>query len=63
MLALLRRLVDAHGRTIVMVTHDPVAAAVADRVLLLVDGLITEELTGAGPAAVADRVAALEQSC
>ncbi|MET0494639.1 MAG: ABC transporter ATP-binding protein [Actinoplanes sp.] len=62
-LALMRGLVDAHGRTIVMVTHDPVAAAVADRVLLLVDGLITEELTGAAPAAVADRVAALEQSC
>ncbi|GAA0463433.1 ABC transporter ATP-binding protein [Paractinoplanes deccanensis] len=62
-LSLMRRLVDEHGRTIVLVTHDPVAAAVADRVLLLVDGRVTEELTGADAAAVSDRMTMLERSC
>jgi putative ABC transport system ATP-binding protein len=38
-LGLLRRLVDT-GQTVVMVTHDPAAAAVADRVLTLTDGRI-----------------------
>jgi putative ABC transport system ATP-binding protein len=37
-LALLRDAVDAHGQTTVMVTHDPRAAAHADRVLFLADG-------------------------
>ena len=37
-LALLREVVDADGHTVVMVTHDPVAAAHADRVILLADG-------------------------
>ncbi|HEY8982700.1 MAG TPA: ABC transporter ATP-binding protein [Streptomyces sp.] len=35
---LLRQTVDRAGRTVVMVTHDPVAAACADRVIFLVDG-------------------------
>jgi len=39
-LAFLRRAVRELGQTIVMVTHDPSAAAVADRVLFLADGLI-----------------------
>jgi putative ABC transport system ATP-binding protein len=39
-LALLRRLAGA-GQTVVMVTHDPVAAAAADRVLTLTDGRVT----------------------
>jgi putative ABC transport system ATP-binding protein len=39
-LRLLRTLVDEHRQTIVMVTHDPVAAAAADRVLHLVDGRV-----------------------
>ena len=39
-LALLRRSVDELGQTIVMVTHDPGAATVADRVLFLKDGAI-----------------------
>ncbi|MGW4053446.1 ABC transporter ATP-binding protein [Streptomyces sp. NPDC004779] len=43
-LALLREGVDRDGGTCVMVTHDPVAAAYADRVLLLADGLLVEEL-------------------
>src|SRR5689334_16212070 len=37
-LRLLRTLVDEHRQTIVMVTHDPVAAAQADRVLVMTDG-------------------------
>ncbi|MDG6100862.1 ABC transporter ATP-binding protein [Dactylosporangium aurantiacum] len=43
-LRLLRTLVDAHHQTIVMVTHDPVAAAAADRVLFLTDGRIAGSL-------------------
>jgi putative ABC transport system ATP-binding protein len=39
-LGLLRNLVDGDGQTVVMVTHDPVAAAYADRVLLLADGSV-----------------------
>ena len=43
-LALLREAVDGYGQTIVMVTHEARAAAVADRVLFLADGLIASEL-------------------
>ncbi len=43
-LRLLRDAVDADGQTIVMVTHDPRAAAVADRVVFLADGSIVREL-------------------
>ncbi|MEW2300167.1 ABC transporter ATP-binding protein [Streptomyces sp. NPDC006655] len=46
-LALLRAMTDQEGRTIVMVTHDPVAAAHADRVVFLSDGRLSGELTGA----------------
>ncbi|MEU1162415.1 ABC transporter ATP-binding protein [Streptomyces sp. NPDC005921] len=48
-LALLRNMVDGEGRTTVMVTHDPVAASYADRVVFLVDGRVDGELTGAHP--------------
>jgi putative ABC transport system ATP-binding protein len=43
-LAFLRRSVDEFGQTIVMVTHDPVAAAYTDRVVFLADGRIVDEL-------------------
>ncbi len=43
-LGLLRDAVDADGQTIVMVTHDPRAAAIADRVVFLADGAIVREL-------------------
>src|SRR6187200_1276539 len=43
-LDLLRRSVDEYGQTIVMVTHDDRAAAVADRVLFLADGRIAKSL-------------------
>ncbi|MDX6264237.1 MAG: putative transport system ATP-binding protein [Kribbellaceae bacterium] len=39
-LALLRSIVDDQGQTIIMVTHDQVAASYADRVLVLADGRI-----------------------
>jgi putative ABC transport system ATP-binding protein len=45
-LRLLRAAVDRHLQTIVMVTHDPVAAATADRVLFLADGRVVDELPG-----------------
>ena len=43
-LSLLRSSVDDRGQTIVMVTHDPVAAAYTDRVVFLADGRIVDEL-------------------
>jgi putative ABC transport system ATP-binding protein len=42
-LQLMRDSVDTLGQTMVMVTHEPRAAAIADRVLFLADGLIVEE--------------------
>ncbi|MEU1871984.1 putative ABC transport system ATP-binding protein [Streptomyces ambofaciens] len=59
-LTLLRGMVDADGQTVVMVTHDPVAAARADRVLFLADGRVHDELTGAGADAIAARMTRLE---
>jgi putative ABC transport system ATP-binding protein len=43
-LALLRRAVDEWGQTIVMVTHDAGAAALADRILFIADGKIVRDL-------------------
>jgi putative ABC transport system ATP-binding protein len=43
-LELLRRAVASYGQTTVMVTHDPQAAAIADRILFLDDGRIVKEL-------------------
>jgi putative ABC transport system ATP-binding protein len=45
LLGFMRRSVDEFGQTIVMVTHDPSAAAYADRVLFLADGRIVHEMT------------------
>jgi putative ABC transport system ATP-binding protein len=58
-LELLRRSVDAYGQTTVMVTHEARAAAIADRILFLADGLIVRELTGASAADVLDVMAGL----
>jgi putative ABC transport system ATP-binding protein len=44
-LGFLRRAADEIGQTIVMVTHDPTAAASADRVLFLADGRLVDELS------------------
>jgi putative ABC transport system ATP-binding protein len=59
-LDLLRSMVDSRGRTVVMVTHDPLAASYADRVLFLRDGALAGELAGPTPRGVAERMAALE---
>lgn len=45
LLAFMRRAVDDYDQTIVMVTHDPVASAYADRVVFLRDGSAVDELT------------------
>jgi putative ABC transport system ATP-binding protein len=45
-LSLLRRSVDDLGQTTVMVTHDPRAAAMADRILFLADGRIVKDISG-----------------
>ncbi len=42
-LKLLRETVDSYGQTTLMVTHDPRAAAMADRILFLADGLIVRD--------------------
>jgi putative ABC transport system ATP-binding protein len=46
-LALLRDCCESYGQTIVMVTHDPNAAAIADRILYINDGNIVLDQTGA----------------
>jgi len=58
-LALLRDVVDTDGHTVVMVTHDPVAAAHADRVLLLADGQIVGKLEAPSADEVAEQLAHL----
>jgi putative ABC transport system ATP-binding protein len=58
-LGLLRALAD-DGHTIVMVTHDPSAAAVADRVLFLSDGTVAGEVPGGSAARVLDFFASLD---
>ena len=59
-LAMLRGLVDTHGQTIIMVTHDPTAAACADRVVFFADGRPVEELTEPTPSTLAARMTPLE---
>jgi putative ABC transport system ATP-binding protein len=58
-LSLLRELASSR-QTVVMVTHDPVAAACADRVLFLADGQIAGELHDPTPESVAARMTGLE---
>jgi putative ABC transport system ATP-binding protein len=53
-LSLLRRSVREFGQTVVMVTHDPVAASYADRVIFLADGLIAGGLDRPAPETVLD---------
>jgi putative ABC transport system ATP-binding protein len=43
-LQLLRRSVDEFGQTVVMVTHDPIAAGYTDRVVFLADGRVVDEM-------------------
>jgi putative ABC transport system ATP-binding protein len=52
LLAFLRRAVDEFGQTIVMVTHDPLAAATADRIVFLVDGRVVDDMFAPTPGRV-----------
>ncbi len=58
----LRRSVHEFGQTIVMVTHDPVAASYADRVVFLADGQIVDELTDPTPETVLDTIKQLDRA-
>ena len=57
-LDLLRRAVDEFGQTIVMVTHDAGAAAVADRVVFLADGRVVDDEAGLDVEEILDRLKA-----
>lgn len=60
-LGFLRRSVDEHKQTIVIVTHDPVAAAYTDRVVFLADGLVVDELREPTAEAVLEKMKVLSQ--
>lgn len=53
-LTFMRNAVDNLGQTIVMVTHDPIAAAYADRIVFLADGKVVSEMTEPTAAKVLD---------
>jgi putative ABC transport system ATP-binding protein len=55
-LSFMRSAVKELGQTIVMVTHDPVAASYADRVVFLADGRIVDEMTQPTAESVLDRL-------
>ena len=59
-LDLLRRAVDEGGRTVVMVTHDPRAASIADRVIMLSDGHVVMDRAGMDADQVYDAVRTLD---
>jgi putative ABC transport system ATP-binding protein len=59
-LGLLRQVVDELGQTVVLVTHDPVAASYADRVLFLADGRFVGELAAPTVGRVAEQMTHLE---
>jgi putative ABC transport system ATP-binding protein len=52
----MRRSVDEFGQTVVMVTHDPIAAGYADRVIFLADGRVVDEMDAPTADAVLDRM-------
>ncbi len=60
LLSFLRDAVRDHGQTIVMVTHDAVAAGYADRVVFLADGLVVDEMRDPSADRVLDRLKSLE---
>jgi len=57
-LELLRHSVDSYGQSTVMVTHDPRAAAIADRILFLADGEIVRDMPRSEPS---DVIAAMDE--
>jgi putative ABC transport system ATP-binding protein len=58
-LGLLRRAVDEFGQTVIMVTHEPVAAAVASRLVVLDDGKVVHDGEGRDAAGVLDLMKAV----
>jgi putative ABC transport system ATP-binding protein len=58
-LGFLRRAVDDMDQTVVMVTHDPIAAATADSVLFLADGRIVDHVEAPTASSVLDRISSL----
>jgi putative ABC transport system ATP-binding protein len=59
-LAFLRRSVTEFGQTVVMVTHDPVAASYTDRVVFLADGRVVDELRNPTAESVLERMKSLQ---
>jgi putative ABC transport system ATP-binding protein len=57
-LDLVRESVESFGQTTVMVTHDPRAAAIADRIVFLADGRVVKDL---GPSSSRDVIVAMEE--
>lgn len=60
-LSFLRHSVDALGQTIVMVTHDPLAAGRTDRVVFLADGQVVDEMRSPSAETVLDRMKNLDR--
>ena len=60
LLELLQNTVKEFGQTIVMVTHDPIAASYADRVIFLADGSIVDEMSDPNADSVFDKIRSLE---
>jgi putative ABC transport system ATP-binding protein len=59
-LSFLRKAVDELGQTVVMVTHDPVAASYADTAVFLSDGRVRDRIEGPTARTVLDRMSAFE---
>ena len=59
LLGFMRRAVREFDQTIVMVTHDPVAAGYADRVVFLADGAVVDQMEDPTPESVLDRMKTL----
>lgn len=59
-LGFLRRSVDEFGQTIVMVTHDAVAASYCDRVIFLADGVVVDEIRNPDRDQILEHMAALQ---
>jgi putative ABC transport system ATP-binding protein len=59
LLAFMRRAVRELGQTILMVTHDPLAASYADRVVFLADGEVVDQMDDPTQASVIDRTKTL----
>jgi putative ABC transport system ATP-binding protein len=55
----MRRAVRELGQTIVMVTHDPVSASYAERVVFLADGKVVDQMDHPTPETVIDRMKVL----